>query len=439
MPVGQPFRDDDWSQAKNQALENLTEARYPAAKISHSEAKIQDQYADLSLELDSGPAFFIGDMKVDGLSKYPYWLVERYHPPTKGEPYSRDRLLKFQREMQNSPYFSSVTVGIDPDPAVATAVPFDVVVKERPARDFGLGAGISSNTGARGELSYRDRDFTGRAFDLRSVLRIEQLRQIGYVDIYLPPRTSGYLDSFGVLFDRTNISGLQTTTSSFGAKRVIVEDQTERRFGLSFINEKKSVNGEDNADARALVGSVGWTWRAVDNSFAPRNGSITQADISGADRGLLSDQRFLRLYGKYQYWLPVRKRDGFIFRAELGDVLSTTSTGIPEDYLFRAGGTSSVRGYAYQSIGIAQNNGVVGARVLATASVEYVHWVGENWGVAGFFDAGDAADRIQDLRLKQGIGLGGRYKTPAGPIALDLGFNRETGQARLDFSIGIAF
>ena len=391
MPVGVAFRDDLWNQAKIQALDGLTEVRYAAAKISVSEAKIQDLQAELTLELDSGPPFFIGDMNIEGLNRYQPWLLESYHPPIKGEPYSRERLMKFQRELQNSPYFSSVSVSLDPDPDVAAAVPVDVVVKERASRDFGLGAGVSSNTGARGELSYRDRDFTGRAYDLRSVVRIEQLRQIGYADIYLPPRHSGYLDSFGVLVDRSNISGLQTTTSSFGAKRSITENQVERRLSLSFVNEKNSVSGGDTTYARALVGSIGRTWRDVDNSFAPRKGSIAQLDISAADRGFLSDQRFLRLYGKVQYWLPAGKRDGFIFRAEMGNVISTTRDGIPEEYLFRAGGTNSVRGFAYQSIGIDQDNGVVGGRVLATASAEYVHWVGADWGVACFMDVGDAA------------------------------------------------
>lgn len=439
LPKGVIFRDDDWARAKNDALTSLTDSSYAAAKISDSEAIVQDELADLSVELDSGPIFRFGDLQIHGLRSYKPWLVDRYHPPAKGDIYSRASLLKFQRDLQNSPYFSTVTVSVDPDPAVAQAVPVDVLITERQKYDVGLGVGYSTNTGAHGEVSFRDRNFFDDAYDLRSVIRIEQLRQIGYADIYLPPRVSGYLDSVGVLFDRSDISGLLTNTGSFGAKRVTTESDIERRLGLSYVYEESTVAGGDETLAKALVGSIGWTKRRVDNAFAPRHGYIAQFDIGGASKAALSDQNFVRLYGKFQYWMPVASRDVIILRVESGYVIAPSSDGIPEDYLFRAGGTASVRGYSYQSLGVNQNNGVVGGRALATGTAEYVHWLEGNWGVAAFVDKGDAADRFSDLRLQEGIGAGVRFKTPAGPIALDVAYGQEVKKFRLDFSIGIAF
>jgi translocation and assembly module TamA len=88
---------------------------------------------------------------------------------------------------------------------------------------------------------------------------------------------------------------------------------------------------------------------------------------------------------------------------------------------------------------VVQNDGIVGGRALATGTAEYVHWLDGNWGVAGFVDEGDAAAQYSELKLQQGIGGGLRFKTPAGPIALDLAYGREVKKFRLDFSIGIAF
>ncbi len=439
LPAGAPFRDADWTSAKKKALDNLVEHSYATVKISQSEAGITPPFADLTVVFDSGPVFYIGDLQVQGLQRYQPWLLERYHPPQKGAVYQREQLLKFQRELQNSPYFSQVTVSVEPDPAQAQAVPVTVLINERKEYDFGLGAGYSSNTGARGEVSFRDRDFINDAYDLRSVIRIEQLRQIGYADVYLPPRLTGYQDSFGVLLDRTDIAGLITSTSSLGIKRVIPKEKNETRLGVSFVMEKSSVRDGETVLAKALVSSIGWSWRSVDSQFEPRKGAITQFDIGGAARALLSDQNFLRLYGKYQRWIPAGTRDVFILRAEAGYVMAPDSNGIPEDYLFRAGGTNSVRGYAYQSLGIRQNNGVVGGRMLATSTAEYVHWLNADWGVAGFIDVGDAANTLATLHANQGTGMGARYKTPAGPIALDLAYGRQSQQLRLDFSIGIAF
>lgn len=440
LKKGALFRDNDWSLAKAQVIESLIEKGYAAAKISHSEAIVQDQQADLSISIDSGPIFRVGELQIQGLTSYGTWLLDRYHPPAKGDVYNQATLTKFQRGLQNSPYFSSVTVTIDPNPALASAVPISVLLQERKKYDVGLAAGYSSNTGARGEISFQDRDFISDAFNLKSVLRIEQLRQIGYADIFLPPKPSGYLDSFGVLFQRSDIEGLVTQTSSFGAKRVITENALERRLGLSFVYEKSSVDEGSTSYAKAMVASIGRTWRYVDNAFDPRRGNIIQADIGGAGKGLLSDQNFVRLYGKYQQWFPISQRDVVILRAEGGYVVAPDDAGIPESFLFRAGGTGSVRGYAYQSLGVNQDGSVLGGRILTTASAEYVHWLeASKWGVAGFIDVGDAADRFKDLNMNQGIGLGVRYKTPAGPIAIDLAYGRQARQVRFDFFLGIAF
>ncbi|MFZ6870450.1 autotransporter assembly complex protein TamA [Undibacterium sp. Di27W] len=441
LAVGQPFREADWSDSKTQMLEGLRADTYAAASMIASEAKIDaDQHSGiLQVEVDSGPVFTLGELRVTGLQRYPSWLIDRYQPPKKGEVYSRSRLLDFQRSLQNSAYFATVGVGIDPDPAKADAVPVDVTVVERQARDLSFGLGYSTNTGYRSEIAYRDRNILDQAWDLRSALRLEQRRQLGYADIYLPPRESNFLDSFGVLVERENIAGVRSSRNALGVKRTSTRGHLEQRLGLNMVREKIASEGEAEEVNKALVASIGWTWRDVDQPFDPRKGEILQFDLAASEKALLSDQRFIRSYAKYQRWIPVRKTDSVILRAELGAVFSKDEEGIPEDYLFRTGGSTTVRGYGYQTLGIQHIGSTRGGRVMATASAEYVHWLDQTWGAATFVDVGNAADNWRALSLKQGMGVGARYKTPAGPIALDLAYGRQTKKVRLDFSIAIAF
>ncbi|MBC3812304.1 autotransporter assembly complex protein TamA [Undibacterium aquatile] len=440
LGVGQFFRESDWRDAKTQLTETLRSDVYAAARITDSAANVDaDNYrADLQVEVDSGPPFFLGELRVTGLQRYPQWLLDRYQPPVRGEAYSRSRLLEFQRNLQNSPYFGTVAVSIDPDPEKAAAVPVEVNLIERKARDLSFGVGYSSNTGFRGEIAYRDRDILEKAWDLRSAIRIEQKRQLGYADIYLPPHDNK-LDSFGVIMDRQDVSGVKSLRNAVGIKRTNTHGHIEQRLALKLIRERKEVEGEDDSVSKALVASVGWTWRDVDNAFAPRRGEIYQLDLDVSEKALLSDQRFIRSYGKYQRWIPVGRTDSVILRAEAGQVFSPKNEGIPEDYLFRTGGSSTVRGYAYQSLGVQHPTAVTGGRVMGVASAEYVHWLNSTWGVASFVDAGDAADSWKKFSLHKSLGVGGRYHTPAGPIALDLAYGLQTRKARLDFSIAIAF
>ncbi len=441
LAKSRPFRDSEWRDAKDQLLENLRSDTYAGATIADSQATIDaaHQSAALSVQIDSGPPFFIGEVNFIGLQRYPAWLLERYSPPEKGQPYSRLRLLEYQRVLQNSPYFSTVAVSIDADSAQAEAVPVEVKVVERHSRDLGFGAGYSTNTGFRAEVSYRDRNILDRAWDLHTAYRAEQKRQLAYADIYLPPRVSDQIDSFGVLFDNLDLAGLAQTRSAIGVKRTHKRGHLEQRLGLNLTLEKNQLDGEAVRKSKALVSSIGWTWRDVDDSFAPRQGQILQLDLSASAKEVISDKSFIRIYSKYQLWIPVGKTDSILLRAEAGKILSPNVDGIPEDYLFRTGGSTTVRGYAYQSLGVQHPEGVSGGRVLAVASAEYLHWFDASWGGAGFVDVGDAAESWPKYSARQAYGIGARYRTPAGPIALDLAYGRQTQKFRLEFSIAIAF
>ena len=119
--------------------------------------------------------------------------------------------------------------------------------------------------------------------------------------------------------------------------------------------------------------------------------------------------------------------------------MSDAREGIPQDFLFRSGGAQSVRGYAYQSLGVSEGEATVGGRYLGTMSAEYVRWFDAQWGGAVFVDAGDAADSREDFDLRTGYGLGARWRSPAGPLAIDLAWGHSERALRLHFGVAIAF
>lgn len=441
LPVGQPFRQADWDAAKQRLLDALSSREYAAASISDSRALIDPESASarLEVEVDSGPVFRFGRLQINGLSDYDASLIERYRPPEVGEPYSQERLLRFQTALQNTSYFASVVVDIDRSSATPEAVPVRVDVTEAKPRRIGFGAGASSNTGYRVETSYSDAHFMGRPWNLVSGVRVEQRRQLGYADVFLPPSVSGYLDSVGVLAEHTNISGLQTQRQSIGVVRTIPRGSMENRLALNYQHEILTPEGSIRSSRSALTANWSWTYRAVDNMLDPRRGQVVNLQLGGASRALLSDRNFVRIYGRYQHFFPISERDVLILRAEGGMTIAASRDGVPQDFLFRTGGAQTVRGYAYQSLGVTEGSATVGGRYLAVTSAEYVHWYEGNWGVAAFVDAGNANDQRELFKMNLGYGFGPRWRSPAGPIAVDLAYGQSDHRVRLQFAVAIAF
>jgi translocation and assembly module TamA len=108
-------------------------------------------------------------------------------------------------------------------------------------------------------------------------------------------------------------------------------------------------------------------------------------------------------------------------------------------FLFRTGGDNTVRGYAYQSLGVEENGAIVGGRYMAVGSAEYTRWLTREWGAAVFYDTGNAADSLSKFKTVNGYGGGVRWASPFGRLALDIAYGEATHKLRLHFSVGVSF
>jgi translocation and assembly module TamA len=449
LKAGAPFRSPDWESAKSVLLESLTDRDYAAGRIATSQARVDADAAraDLTIVLASGPVFTLGPVSVEGLARYPDSVIRRVVDIAPGERYSRERFAALQRRITAGPWFASVVIDIDRDPAKAEDAPVLISVVERPREDLGLAAGYGTDDGARVETSFRDRNLFGRGFDLQSSIRAAQLDQIGYVDVYLPSglhtarsgETIPFTDSFGVLAQHTTIERLATSRFAVAGYRLFKLDQAETRVGMTYQVERDYPEGADPRIARALAPVVAFTWRRVDNLYDPRHGGVLNLQFATGARSVGSGQNFVKAYAQYQYWYPLGDDDQLLLRAELGRTFAPSRLGLPEDFLFRAGGSHSNRGYAYQGLGVIDGSAVVGGRYIATGTLEYVHWINDSWGAAFFTDGGDAGDSRKELSLHPSFGIGARYRTPAGPLGLDLAYAERERKFRLSFSVTVAF
>ena len=448
LQSGKPFRATAWDEAKADLLAKVARQDYAAARLVENSAQVDTAKASARLHVmvDSGPRFLFGELQVSGLERYEEMLVSRRATFNPGQPYDRNLLLAFQNQLQNMPQFSSVIVNFDTSTEKNTTgtnagpvtVPVKVQIVEAKTRKIALGIGYSSNNGVRNEINYQDFNFLNQAWTLSGALVFEQNRQTVSTVLDTQPNPLGYHLTWNASGEKTQIQGLDTRGSKFGVTRSRTLYGIETGIGLNWQQEQRIPQGGIRESIQALVLDWHWNQRTVDNPLFPMSGALTGLRLGGASKSVLSDQNFVRSYFRHQVWIPLGERDVVSLRIEGGYTASTTRLGIPQEYLFRVGGTQTVRGFAYQSLGVHEGDAVVGGRVMATGSAEYTHWLG-NWGVALFSDAGGAADVAPDLHMSLGYGIGARWRSPVGPLALDLARGKGQPDSRVHFSIAVAF
>jgi len=458
LAEGQVFRQGDWESAKRAMLRAVVQTRYPRAQLTESVATVDPdtKRALLRVALDSGPEMRFGEIKIEGLKRYPEEIIRNLNKINPGDLYSEAALQAFQSKLQDTGYFSYVEVTADlntligerqeaqaeqsagvPAPATLPPVPLLVHVVENKRKNVSLGVGFSTNTGGRTSVSYDDLAIWN--LRLKSALTVEQKKQKANGDFYFPTTANGYNDSFGGALERNDIEGEITRTASVYGKRAWGTPLLERSISAEYLNESTSIAGAESKHAMSLPFTYAVTWRKLDNLIFPTSGYVLNATAGGAVLPILTDEKFIRVTARGIMYRPLNPKNLLIFRGEIGALRSSSKDGVPTTYLFRAGGDNSVRGYAYQELGVQEGDATVGGRYLATASAEYQYWFRPTWGAAVFYDAGNAADSLSDIHPKSGYGLGARYKSPVGPINVDVAYGHAVRKARLHFSLGFTF
>lgn len=441
LKPGAIFRQKAWDDAKGALLKNLLNRNYPAARITGSEARIdpEKRSAQLRVELDSGPAFTFGELRIEGLQRYSRDMIDTVNPIRPGDPFSQEKLNELQARLQDTGYFRSAFATVEVDPAHPQRVPVRLDLSENESKRLALGVGFSTDTGAQLQVKWLNRLFLGRDWRLESELRINRKTPLLGTDLYLPALRNGWIPSVGARYERTDIAGEINDKVRAGARLTGPVKSDEQVWGVSYLADRQRIAGVPSNNRQALVATYGYTMRRLDNPLRPRRGYVASIELNAGPRGMLNEQNIGRVLGHVTWLSPVSRRWHTVLRGQIGQVVGAGRETVPADLLFRTGGNQTVRGYAYNSLGVLQNGAVVGGTVLAVLSAELVYQITPQWGAAVFTDAGNAADSWRDFRLRQGSGFGARWRSPIGPVNIDLAFGHETRQPRLHFSVGYGF
>jgi translocation and assembly module TamA len=453
LRAGDGFHQAAWSGARNSTLAAVHADGFAAASWRSTAARVDatDNTVSIAVVIDSGPRFRLGEIHVEGLSRFDADSVRRLANFGPGAPYTEKLLLDFQERLQKIGLFEGASVVLDADVASADAAPVLVRVKEQTLQQATLGVGYSANTGAQVSLEHIHR----RVFDTRWAMKNK---------FVLGPQAQTWEGDLG----SHPLDNLYRNLISGSASRLLVDDQTqlswnarigrtqdtpriERRYFAELTHARvDSAPLTSQADAVSL--NYQWVFRALDSVVLPTDGLTTSIQVAaGYSHGTQStagdpvvDARgpFSRLYTRFTWYQPLGGSWYGSARIEAGEVFTRNAIGVPDTLLFRAGGDESVRGYAYRTLGPQVDGVTTSGRNLMTSSIEIAHPILAEYPAywwAAFIDAGNAADSWSALKPVLGYGLGLRWRSPVGPLRVDLAYGQEVQQLRLHLSVGIVF
>lgn len=453
LKPGMFFINSQWGDAKSDLLDQTSRQDFYFARLDRTRATIRPELtqADLEVKVNSGPQVNLGELHVLGLKRVPESLIRRYVQYTPGDPYDQDKLDAWQEALQSTTFFRGafVTLKDESDGAVASSkddvsLPVQVRVTEAPARRVGVSLGADSDHGVRVEGLYRQNVVFGQPVWIETGVGVDNKRQRAFFDVHLPPTKSGWQDSVGLLYDHSDIEGVENSRTGLGWKRSKSwkagggsRVDYEVQWGGLIAYDKTQISGAYDYQVPSWAATWQWLRRDVDAKYDPREGNLIDIGL-GVGTTLDTGEPFYRSSLRAQQWWPVGRRDVLTVRAEVGKVWSDTDR-LPQDFSFRTGGSRTIRGYRYQSIGLARGDAIMGAPALAVASVEYTHYFTDLLGGSVFVDAGDAAASFGQMDWHLGYGAGLAVRTPAGPFFVDLAWGQKDRHLRLHFSLGIAF
>jgi translocation and assembly module TamA len=451
LPPGHRFTQEAWDDAKTAALRQLVTRRYPAGKVSYSLADIDAPagWAALDVRLDSGPLFRLGAMQVAGMERYDPQLVPRIARLPPGTVYDQNRIEEAQRRLAGSGYFDSAFIFVDPgsDPKAA---PVQVNVREAPLHKWVLGVGISTDSGPRTSLEYLNNRAPGIGWRAQSKVQVE--RKSPFIETEWTAIPDPDLWRWGVLVrgERVDDGEFVTHGQRLRVGRTRGEDHIDRSVYVQY--DRASVQArpgittppEDQGDGTAVSANYVWAGRYFDRRPFPNSGFGIGFELGGGLTLTGSRSPFQRTVVR---WVGIRPlTEGRLqLRAEGGAVLARGTARVPATQLFRTGGDTTVRGYGYRDIGVPLPGGKVGpGRFMGVGSVEWQRPIRRGglpteFESALFVDAGAVSDRIGGLRPSVGVGAGVRWKSPLGPLQVDLAYGEKAKRVRLHFNIGVTF
>lgn len=445
---GQPFSQVQYEEDRLLLEGKYYDRGYADIKIDSQIERLAGDKVRILYLIKEGESTKVGDLHVVGNRLTRRKVITRNINFHEGDPLSQDRFLTSQQKLYGLGLFDKVDIVPVNVSALDSVRPVIIRAEDASPITLGYGFGYNDREKVRGTFDITHNNLFGLARSLSFRTRASYREQRGQIT-YKEPRLFNHdLDSYITLFaenaQQTGFNTFRTNASVQVLKRVRKLDNFFFRYNFEIVDlSDVNVNplaaglgGQNFGTVRLSSFSTAWLRDTRDDPFDATSGFFNTANLRITAEPIGSETNFLSFFGQSQ----AHRKFGDIFvlatSLRLGLIKPFGSTlEVPISERFFAGGSTTLRGFDQDLAGPLDPTNVdpdtgeplpLGGNAMVIVNVETRFPVTQSLTFTPFYDTGNVFFRISNLRISSftnTLGIGFRYKTPFGPLRVDMGFN----------------
>jgi translocation and assembly module TamA len=403
---------------------------YLDAKSTKSELLIDrtERRATIAIAIDTGPRYQYGEITIaqDVINDD---AMRRLLRMKQGDPYTLDSLLRTQYVLDDSQYFSAVDIESGAVDREKLTVPMTIRASPNRKHRYAVSLGYGTDTDVRGKFTW----------DNRRVNRLGHRSKVELVySAVVREATARYvIPVMDIALEKIEFTGtakkeelgdLLSEKTEIGTGLTQVTGTWQRVVFVRFSREKTTQPNPDDPtvttqDSQFLI-IPGISFSTLPSYIIggqqrPYN---LYGELRGSPSTFGSDASFLQLRLQGERTFNLSERWHLRTRAELGvSWVDDEISALPASQRFFAGGDRSVRGFDLNELSPRDSEGNrIGAKNLATGTLELERDLPRNFGVAVFTDFGNAFDDFAKPGLEYSVGIGGRYHIAVASFGVDV-------------------
>jgi translocation and assembly module TamA len=476
--TGQRLNQAQYDSVRGNLLRTAATYGYLDASLTRHELLVNPgaHTASIALELQTGVRYRFGATTIVQHAVNEK-LVRKYLRYRQDEPFDLTEVLRTQFALDDSQYFTNLEVlPGDPDHTAHT-VPIGIRAEPSRPNVYSVAAGYENDTGARGILSWEDRRVNSYGHKMSVDLEAAQVTKYSLQSRYVIPIGDPAVENLtlSATVVQQQLADVDARTMSLGPSITKVMGNWQTVWFVNGVHSTGTVStswpGTLNSDKECIAqATTGSTCNANVTIGIPTNDMIVPGvDLASVPKGYLGEPmfqhgffveirgsqgafgsraNFLQLHIELERVFGLAPNWHLLLRDEFGATAASHFGEMPPAMRFFAGGEGSVRGFEYNGLSPTQKyclsessicaEAQAGGKDVITGTVEFDRDLPRNFGLALFFDYGNAFNHfgsqiqnvyndhqeivpIREPFLQYGAGIGLLFRLPVLTLGIDIG------------------